>query len=92
MPHPLDQHNVQKALDTVAQLLPKHEQLANDVAKNPHDDGKKGELQATTDNIKDELDNLRQALRGLLSSGVIQTWKITPFFRKPYTCHFKGCC
>lgn len=64
LPHPLDQHHVQKSLDTIAHLLPKHEKLANEVARNPSDEDKKNELQAATEQIKDELDNLRQALRG----------------------------
>lgn len=69
LPNPADQNHIQKALDDLAnELLPKFESVVEDVAKDPKEGPKREELQAIGEKIKDELDAIREALKGDLAA------------------------
>jgi hypothetical protein len=72
LPNPADQQHIQRALDNLAGDLPKYEELANQVAGNPKDEPKKEELLAVGEKIKDELDTIREALKGTPSAAALK--------------------
>lgn len=66
LPNKSDVPHVQRLLDNLDRhLLPKQEELAKGVVQDQSSEPKKSELRDATDKIRDELDNLRESLRGI---------------------------
>ncbi len=64
-PAPYAEPRVQRGLAAVARVLqPRQESVAHQVAQDPTDDEKKEELKKATDNLSNELENIRDVLTG----------------------------
>lgn len=75
-PHAFAEPRVAHALHELQYyLMPQQVELAQRVAQNPKDEGKKSQLKDLTDKIYDELDEIRDALAGSVVKDFLVEWQ-----------------